>query len=280
MSGVDRMTRAFWRVTGRRVELGGDHAWLDAPMHRESVIGENWLSDAAAAIGGVVVRNEPGGGLLPEFAALDGPHFRAAVVHPDIRDFYERTSLWRMEVWTEWNPILQPVGEFIARYFGRRVQQLTIPTRPLDTALGMDSDIAAIVAPDGRQSGAGWIRRLRSTGAYVYSGFYRVTTLPESTQPSVHVSFPLESGNVQVFLRPRALSDGSLELLSTRGTFGTDGAYLTVSRGGIVHAARLPLHETFRLYVDDDGVLRTDHVIRVWSAVAVRLHYKLFRKQA
>jgi hypothetical protein len=272
------MTRAFWRVTGRRVDLGGNQAWLNAPMHRKSVIGDNWLTDAAAAIGGVVMRNEPGAGLLPEFAALDGPHFRAAAVHPHIRDFYEHTSLWRMEVWTEWNPLLQPGGELIARYFGRRVQQLTIPTRPLETAHGMDSEIAAIVASDGRQLGAGWIRTLRSTGAYVYSGYYRVTTMPETTQPSVHVSFPLESGNVQVFLRPRALSDGSLELLSTRGSFGTDGAYLTVSRRGVAHAARVPLHETFRLYVDDDGVLRTDHVIRVRSAVAVRLHYKLTRQ--
>ncbi|GAB3558563.1 hypothetical protein GCM10027405_04860 [Arthrobacter alkaliphilus] len=273
------MTRAFWRVTGRRIDLAGDQAWLNAPMHRESVIGDTWLTDAAAAIGGRVVRNEPGAGLLPKFASLDGPQFRSADVHPDIRDFYEHTSLWRMEVWTAWNPLFQPGGNLVARYFGRRVQQLAIPTRPLETAHGMDSDVAAILAPDGRQLGAGWIRTLRSTAAYVYSGYYRVTTLPETTQPSVHVSFPLESGNVQVFLRPRALTDGSLELLSTRGPFGTDGAYLAVSRNGIAHAARVPLHETFRLYVDDDGVLRTDHVIRFRSAVAVRLHYKLTRHE-
>lgn len=278
MGRVDRMTRAFWRITGRRVDVAGKQAWLDAPMHRESVVGDAWLADAAAAIGGAVVRNEPGSGLLPAFAALDGPRFRADSVHPEIRDFYEHTSRWRMEVWTEWNPLFQPVGELIARHFGRRVHQLTIPTRALETAHGMDSDIAAIVTANGRQMGAGWIRTLRSTGAYVYSGYYRVTTLPNSTQPSVHVSFPLESGNLQVFLQPRALSDGSLELHSTQGPFGTDGAYVAVSRGGVVHAARVPLHETFRLYIDPDGVLRTDHVIRFHSAVAVRLHYKLVRQ--
>jgi hypothetical protein len=272
------MTRAIWRVAGRRVDLGGNQAWLSAPMHSDSVIGDNWLTDTAAAINGLVVRDQPDAGLLPEFAALDGPQFRAAAVHPHIRDFYEHTSCWSMEVWTEWNPLFRPGGEVIARYFGRRVQQLTIPTRPLEAAYGIDSNVAAVVASDGRQLGAGWIRTLRSTGAYVYSGYYRVTTLPETAQPSVHVSFPLESGNVQVFLRPRALSDGSLELLSTGGSFGTDGAYITVSRRGVVHAARVPLHETFRLYVDDDGVLRTDHVIRIHSAVAVRLHYKLTRR--
>ena len=34
-------------------------------------------------------------------------------------------------------------------------------------------------------------------------------------------------------------------------------------------------HEEFHVYVDDEGVLRTDHVLRLWSATAVRLHYRL-----
>ena len=29
------------------------------------------------------------------------------------------------------------------------------------------------------------------------------------------------------------------------------------------------------MYVDPDGVLRTDHQVRLWAASAVRLHYKL-----
>ncbi len=33
--------------------------------------------------------------------------------------------------------------------------------------------------------------------------------------------------------------------------------------------------QEFRVYVDPDGVLRTDHVLRLWSATVVRLHYKL-----
>jgi hypothetical protein len=42
-----------------------------------------------------------------------------------------------------------------------------------------------------------------------------------------------------------------------------------------VHAARAPIHETFRVYVDREGVLRTDHELRLFDARAVRLHYKL-----
>ncbi len=95
----------------------------------------------------------------------------------------------------------------------------------------------------------------------------------------MHVTFPLEEGNVQVFLRPSVLPDGSLELSSPAGEFGADGAYVVVRdprrADRTDHAARAPIHERFRVYVDGEGVLRTDHELRVFNATAVRLHYKL-----
>jgi hypothetical protein len=95
-------------------------------------------------------------------------------------------------------------------------------------------------------------------------------------RPSVHVAFPLESGNVQVFLRPSVVGDGELVLESPSGRFGQDGAYVVV-RDARDHAARTPLHETFHVYVDPHGVLCTDHELRLWKSSAVRLHYKLGR---
>lgn len=240
-------------------------------------VGGTWLAAAAAELGGSV-RESVADGLLPDMSRLDGSGFRADGLAPRVRDFYEHTSSWRMEVWTQWNPLFQPGGELVSRSFGRRVQQLALPTRPLDVAHGMDSRVLALLDADDVQRAAGWIRTLRSTGEYVFSGCYSITTLPGSDQPSVHVTFPLESGNVQVFLRPRVLADGGLELESPAGAFGGDGAYVVVrSRGGGAHAARVPVHETFRVQLDAEGVLRTDHELRMWSATAVRLHYKLHR---
>ncbi|NYJ00576.1 hypothetical protein HNR19_001274 [Nocardioides thalensis] len=46
---------------------------------------------------------------------------------------------------------------------------------------------------------------------------------------------------------------------------------------GTDYASRAPLHETFRVYVDGAGVVRTDHEIRFRSTWAMRLHYKLER---
>jgi hypothetical protein len=275
MPRLDLATRKFWRLTGRPVDLDGAEMWLDAPMHSGQTIGDEWLEAAARTHRGTVREHSEGAGLLATMADLDGPGFRAADLRPEIRDFYEHTADWRMEVWTQWNPFLQPGGELISRLFGRRVQQLALPTRPLDVALGMDSRVAIIEGQDGDQRAAAWIRTLRSTGEYVYSGCYSTRLLPGARQPSVHVAFPLEAGNVQVFLQPRVLAGGALELSSPAGAFGQNGAYVVVEDRGGCFAARAPIHETFRVYVDSEGVLRTDHVLRLWSATAVRLHYKL-----
>jgi hypothetical protein len=275
MPHLDLLARTFWRATGRPVDLTGRDRWLDAPMHAGTTIGDAWLHDAAATYGGGVQEQVEGSGLLADMAQLDGPGFRAAGLRPEIRDFYEHTSDWRMEVWTQWNTMFQPGGELISRFFGRRVQQLALPTRPLDVALGMDSRVVPIVDADGVQRAAGWLRTLRSTGEYVYSGCYAVRSLPGSAQPSVHVAFPLPSGNVQVFLKPSVGPGGALELSSPAGRFGTDGAYVVVKSGKLVYAARAPIHERFRVFVDGEGVLRTDHLLRLWSATVVRLHYKL-----
>lgn len=276
MPRLDRFTRTFWRATGRPVDLDGGEAWLAAPMHDGQTIGDGWLAAAASRLGGTL-RERDDAGLVPDLAELDGSGFRAADLRAEVRHFYEHTSEWRMEVWTQWNPLFAPGGELVSRVFGRRVQQLALPTRPLDVARGMDSRVVTILDAGGEQRAAGWIRTLRSTGEYVYSGCYSSRTLPGSDQPSVHVAFPLEAGNVQVLLRPRALPDGSLVLSSPSGAFGEDGAYVVVADGGGHHAARAPIHEEFHVFVDPDGVLRTDHVLRLWSATVVRLHYKLTR---
>jgi hypothetical protein len=279
LSVLDRGTRVFWRLIGRQVDVEGADRWLAAPMSDgRSVVGDSWLQGAAAKFGGRVVERS-GSGLLSDMAALDGSDFKAADLRREVRDFYEHTSDWRMEVWTQWSAMFQPAGELISRAFGRRVQQLALPTRPLDVARGMDSRVVSILDADGEQQAAGWLRTLRATGEYVCSGCYSQRSLPGSSQPSVHVAFPLESGNVQVFLQPTVLPDGGLQLSSPPGDFGADGAYVTVVDRHGTHAARVPIHESFRVYLDSERVLRTDHALRLWSATIVRLHYKLTRAE-
>lgn len=271
---VDLGTRKFWRAVGRPVDLSGEHAWLRAPTSAGPVVRDGWLAAEAALHDGYVDEGTPGAGLLASMDVLDGPGFRASDLAPQVREFYEHTADWHVDVWSSWAPWAWPGGELVSRFFGKRVEQLALPMRPLDVAQGMDSRISVIRDGAGRQVAAGWLRTLRATGEFVFSGCYGTRTLPGADRPSVHVAFPLESGNVQVLLRPEVRPDGSLFLSSPAGEFGADGAYVVVEDGS-TYASRMPVHETFHVYVDDRDVLRTDHVLRLGRATAMRLHYRL-----
>ncbi len=271
---LDRGTRLWWRTVGRRIDVDGDDAWLAAPVSGRGTVADRWLPAEADRIGGRTVR-DGNSGLLPSMDALAGPGFDPTAVHPAIRGFYEHTASWRMDAWTKWSRGFAGPGAVIESLYGKRLQQLALPVDALAVAHGVDSEIVAIVGPEGDHAGAAWLRTLRRTGDYMFSGYYRVGRLPGRDQPSVHVSFPLEQGNVQVYLRPSNGPGGSMTLASPPGGFGDDGAYVTVIDGGHTYAARVPIHEEFHLYVDDEGVARTDHVLKVWGATAVRLHYRM-----
>lgn len=274
-SHVDLATRRFWRRVGRPVDLA-EHPWLDAPVHTAGPVGDGWLDAAAQRLGGTVLRDDDRAGLLPDLAALDGPGFTAGSLHPLVRDFYEHTAGWRMDAWSQWSPVAAPGGSLIAWAFGRRVQQLAIPVRPLDVSRGIDSRVLPVLDAAGEQVWAGWLRRLRATGDILFSGAYRSTAVPGHAGPCVHVAFPLEQGNVQVFLAPTAREDGALVLDSGPGAFGAPGAYvLVLDDDGRTHAARAPVHERFVVFVDDEGVLRTDHDLRLGPLRALRLHYRM-----
>jgi hypothetical protein len=272
-AGLDLSTRYFWRTVGRPIDVDGAHAWLNSPSNPRGGIGDAWL-DALEATGRV---RPPclSDGLLETTAALDGPDFDSARVDSRVRDFYEHTASWRMEVWSQWSGFFAPGGELIARLWGRRVEQLALPVQPLAVSRGMTSTVRVVEDHHGNRMGAAWLRTLRSDGSKVYSGFYHVSALPDSDQPHVKVAFPLESGSVQVFLAPRNDPDGSLWLHSRSTHFDADGAYSVVQVGGGWYAAQLPLRETFHVYPDSEGVLRTDHWLRLGRWQALRLHYRL-----
>jgi hypothetical protein len=273
---LDVGTRLWVRVTGRRVDLRRE-GWLAGPTGNVARVGDAWLADEVARRGGRV--DESATGLLPTMALLDGPGFDAAKLRPEVRDFYERTDDWRLQVWAQWCSAAWPFGWLISVLFARRLEQLSLPLRPLDVAHGMSSDVRTVVAADDTVLGTSWHRRLRSTGDTVFSGWYGVETPPGSGRPSVRVVFPLPNGRLVVLLRPEVAADGALLLTSTQGRWGDDGAYLVVQPPGRDRgwARRIPVHELFRVFVDGEGVLRTDHRIDLWRLPVLRLHYRLDR---
>ncbi|MGX7681661.1 hypothetical protein ACSMXN_22480 [Jatrophihabitans sp. DSM 45814] len=273
----DAASQAWMLASSRRFDAA-DVPWLVGPAAGAVVVGHGWVDDAAAAMGGRVSRG-PDHGLLPRFADLAGASFDPGDVDPKIVDFYENTSRWRMDLWSEWSPVAWPFGRAIVALWSQRLQQLSLPMRPLDVSYGMDSTVVHLHDQADTVVGSAWLRTMRKTGLTTYSGQYGTATLPGSAQPSVRVVFPLPYGSLPVFLTPSNGADGGLYLRSPIGAFGGDGAYLVLNRSdGTLNARRIPIAEEFHLYVDDNRDVRTDHSLRLWGIPAVRLHYRLQRE--
>ena len=271
-STLDRLTQAWVKTTGRRVDLA-DQPWLRGPVGSPDRIGDAWIANEATRLGGDA---HPGGGLIASMDQVAGDGFDPSSLAASVVGFYEHTTDWRMDVWSQWCPAALPFAWLLLFAFSNRLEQLSMPLRPLDVANGMESRVIRVLDDQSSQLGAAWLRTLRSTGRVMYSGWYSAVTLPRNARPSIKVAFPLPNGSVVVFLRPDSGPNGELRLTSPCGRFGGDGAYLVVADDGDrAWARRIPLAEQFRIYTDSEGVLRTDHALDLWQIPALRLHYRL-----
>jgi hypothetical protein len=226
------------------------------------------------------IEPSPDAGLLPRFDALKGGTFDPVAVRPEIRDFYEHTACYRLEAWSEAAALTRVLLWGLTKFVSRPMDQLNFPVSSLELAGGMTSEVLPMTDPaTGRRVYTGWLRRLAAADRVIYTGLYSAERPAAWPDPCVKVSFPLPWGSATVFLRPEAQPDGSFRLISAGSRFGEPGFYRMVEAGPGHWCVRYlrTLRETFHVYVDERGTLRTDHVVRFLGLTVLRLHYKLER---
>jgi hypothetical protein len=284
-AAADWLTQQWVKATGRRMRRE-ELAFFEGPAGDPSGIGGEFFERWAARSGLAVMREGTARGLLPDFDQLRGPTFDPAAVHPEVRAFYERTSEYELDAWSEWCGAFRPFGRLLAIVFSRRLQQLNVPLGPLDTSYGATSDVVHLVDPaSGQTVMAAWIRRLRRTGHVLYAGSYAVGHPPGHPGPCVKVVFPLPNGNGIVLLRPEVDAGGALTVMSAGRAFGDPGFYFTVHGPGNRVWARYvrTMQESIRVYpvpTAEGGGVRADHTMWIWGRVFLRLHYRLRLQQA
>lgn len=258
---------------GRRI-VAADHPWLDGPTGPRRIGADFHRSVAEAS--GYTVRQGDDLGLLPDFAVLDGPEFDSSSVQPAVRDFYEHTHRYHLDVWSQWSPLFWIFGWALITFVSRRMEQLNFPMYPLETARGMSSEVEQLVDASGHVVYASWLRRNLSSGRVIYSGFYTACA-PPGDGPCVKVVFPVAGGSATVLLRPEVQADGSLKLISAGRRFGDPGFYrITDSGGGRRRVWYVRgFTEMFHVYADSDGTVRTDHFLRWWGLRVLHLHYHI-----
>jgi len=263
------------RITGKRIREA-DAPWLRCPLGERGRIGTG-IYERIAREENLQIRVPPGAGLIPDFNALRGPRFNPDAIHPAIRHFYEHAAAYHLEVWTE----VSLLGRFflwlLVEFISRRMEQLNFPISSLEVAKGMSSEVVQLLEPvSGRIVYTGWLRRLKSSGHVIYAGLYSTVQVPGEPNPCVKVTFPC-NGSANVYLCPVAHPDGSFGLDSSGSAWGRSGFYRIVRSGPEHRRVRYvkTLHELFHVYVDDEGVLRTEHIISFLGLTIIRLHYKM-----
>ncbi|HSD88003.1 MAG TPA: hypothetical protein VLB44_10835 [Kofleriaceae bacterium] len=264
----------FGRTHHRR-----DIGWLMGPLGGKT-IGDAPYRDVAEQEQLTIERDARDGGLVPSFELLRADGFDPAKAHVLVREFYEHTTRFAMDVWSQTFFPSNLALWLLVKTISRQVNQLNFPLSPLDTARGMVSEIISMRRADGTVRYTGWFRTLAEHQHVLYTGFYMTERAPLAPGPCVKVVFPMPSGNATVVLRPALESDGSLVLDSSGKTFGDSGFYRVQARDGervrVWHIKTLKEH--FRVFVDPQGVLRCDHSVRFLGMPVLKLHYKIVRR--
>jgi hypothetical protein len=268
--------RSWVRLTGRRLSKG-TAPWLQSPVGPPGHIGAEFY-DYLAKRERLRFDRSPEAGLLPSFDALKGAGFDPSAVHPTIRDFYEHTARYDLAAWSEASVATRFFLWGLTTFVSRRMDQLNFPVSSLELAGGMSSTVLPMNdEASGRHMFTGWLRRFAATNRVIYTGLYSIGQPPGYPDPCVKVSFPLPYGSSTVFFRPEAQPDGSYKLIASGTRFGGPGFYrmVEVDKDYWKVLYIRTLREFFHLYVDREGVLRTDHTVRFLGLTVFRMHYKM-----
>jgi hypothetical protein len=275
---VDRTTQRWVQATGRRVALE-QCSWLEGPVGGVDVIGADFFARFADREGLTVVADGPPRGLVEDFGALTGPDCDPSQVDARVAEFYEQTSEYEFDFWSEWRGGFRSFGSALAAIFSRRLQQLNVPLSPLDTSQGISTAVIRLVDSAGAVTQTAWVREIVASERTLYAGSYSLCRVPGFDGPCVKVAFPLPNGSANVIMRPESAPDGSFTVRSSGRGFGDPGFYFFVQAGQGQGWSRYlkALKEDIRVYIDPRGHLRADHNLQIWGATFLRLHYRIRR---
>ncbi|WBB63849.1 hypothetical protein O7599_15580 [Streptomyces sp. WMMC500] len=257
---------------------------------RSAYVGTSYVRDLAAVLGGAYTADAPDVGIVESLDALAGPGFDPAEVDPRVREFYEHTARFTLDIEPRWRLWVRPGYLLYRTLVARPLGQANVPMNQREVQRGMRSridtitpapDPAAAATPVATTAVRGWIRSFADTDDPIYVGIY--TTYRHGDRGYVSVGFPLPHASFTATLLPRARPGGGLTLTShAADDDGTDhpGHYLTYIDPGTRElttlgvpgfAERLDVHLT-------DGRLRAEHAFSVFGLPFLVLHYRMDRK--
>ncbi len=253
---------------------------------RSGYVGTDYVRELATDLGGSYVADAADVGIVASLDALAGPDFDPAAVDPAVREFYEHTTRFRLDIVPHWRMWVRPGYLLYRSIVARPIGQANVPMNQRETQRGIRSRIDTITLPDQQDlTVRGWIRSFSDTDEPIFVGIY--TTYRDESRGYVSVGFPIPQGSFTATLLPRARPGGGL-VLSSRGTtplggeLSHPGHYLSYIDPGSNQLTTAAIHgfaEQLDVYLDD-GELRAEHAFSVFGLPFLVLRYRINRKPA
>jgi len=256
---------------------------------RTRYVGTGYVEDLAAAIGGTYRADVADTGILSSLDELAGPELDPSTVDPLVREFYEHTTRFSLDIVPEWRLWVRPGYLLYRTLVARPLGQASVPMNQREAMRGIRSRIDTIV-PDAAADAAadaddttgpapvrGWIRSFSDNDEPIYVGIY--TTYRRHGRGYVSVGFPLPQASFTATLVPSARPGGGL-VLTSRSALDQPGHYLTYidPQSAELTALSVPgFDEQLDVYVRD-GALRAEHAFWVFGFAFLVLHYEVSRK--
>ena len=241
-------------------------------------VGTGYVRSLAQLLGGTYTPDVADIGIVASLDALAGPSFDPAGVDPLVREFYEHTTRFALDIVPQWRMWVRPGYLLYRTLVARPLGQANVPMSQREAQRGVRSRIDTITGlPGGDPAIRGWIRSAADTGEPIYVGIY--TTYRHSDYGYVSVGFPLPQASFTATLAPSARPGGGL-VLNSRSELDQPGHYLTYIDPVSSDLTTLGVRgfaERLDVFVSD-GELRAEHAFWVFGFPFLVLHYRMHRK--
>ena len=244
---------------------------------RSAYVGTGYIEELAKELGGIYTADAQDAGIVGSLDALEGPDFDPGEVDQLVREFYEHTTRFALDIVPEWRMWVRPGYLLYRTAVARPLGQAALPMNQREAQRGIRSRIDTISDVDGLVSARGWVRSFADDDEPIMLGIY--TTYTHDDRGYVSVGFPVPEGSFTATLRPQPRSGGGLTLTS-RVHDGQAGHYLTYVDTAADELTALAVHgfqEQLDVFVED-GVLRAEHQFWVFGFPFLVLHYRIARK--
>jgi hypothetical protein len=244
---------------------------------RSRYVGTGYVRALAEELGARYTPDAPDTGIVASLDALSGPGFDPGSVDPLVREFYEHTTRFALDIVPEWRMWVRPGYLLYRRVVARPLGQASIPMNQREAQRGIRSRIDTISGVDGTVSVRGWVRSFADDDEPIMVGVY--TTYTHQDRGYVSVGFPVPEGSFTATLLPRARPDRGLTLTS-RVHDGQAGHYLTyvdTAADELTALAVTGFEEQLDVFVEH-GALRAEHAFWIFGLPFLTLHYRIARK--